>query len=140
MGHDSLTAATTYELGHEGAMGAALATPNRTATDSVSPPKAGWTFLTNHARVLLCVARQPGVRIRDVAQVVGVTERCVQRILADLEEAGYISRVHRGRRNHYEVHADLPLRHPTEQHQQVSALLKLMPGDQHPDGEVEALE
>lgn len=87
-----------------------------------------WTFLTNHAHVLLCVAYQPCMRMRDIAEMVGVTERSVQRILTDLEEAGYITRVHHGRQNHYEIHADLPLRHPSEQHQQVSALLELVVG------------
>jgi predicted transcriptional regulator of viral defense system len=66
--------------------------------------------------------------MRDVAQSVGITERSVQRILTQLEEAGYISRVQKGRRNYYEVHPDLPLRHPAEKHQHVSALLELVPG------------
>lgn len=95
-----------------------------------SAPRPSWTFLTNHAHVLLCVAQEPRMRVRDVAEYVGVTERCVQRILSDLEEAGYVSRVHRGRRNYYEVHAELPLRHPAEQNQQVSALLGLVLGNQ----------
>ena len=89
----------------------------------------GWTFLTNHARVLLCLADNPRIRIREIAQSVGVTERCVQRILAELEEAGYLTRVHRGRRNHYEIHSHLPLRHPSEQHRQVSALLDMVLGE-----------
>ncbi len=132
------------------AVGAAEADPNRRASEagalkhgsvpdeSASPARPPWTFLTNHAHVLLCVARQPEVRMRDVAGLVGVTERSVQRILADLEEAGFISRVHQGRRNHYEVHADLPLRHPAEQHQQVSALLWLLIGEpgSKPESEV----
>jgi hypothetical protein len=71
--------------------------------------------------------------MREVAEFVGVTERCVQRILTELEEAGYVTRVHQGRRNHYEVHADLPLRHPAEQHRQVSALLNLVHGGQGSD-------
>lgn len=96
-----------------------------------------WTFLTNHAHVLLCVVQQPEIRVRDVAQIVGVTERCVQRILSDLEEAGYVSRVHQGRRNYYEVHAELPLRHPVEQNQKVSALLSLVRVDQSQDREEE---
>jgi hypothetical protein len=98
------------------------------ATDSLASAKPAWTFLTNHAHVLLCVAQQPGMRMREVAQTVGVTERCVQRILTELEEAGYVTRAHQGRRNFYEVHTDLPLRHPAEQHQQVSALLSLVLG------------
>ena len=87
-----------------------------------------WTFLTNHAHALLCVAQNPGMRIREIAQAVGVTERRVQGILAALEEAGYVTRVREGRRNRYEVHADLPLRHPVERHQQVSELLSLVLG------------
>jgi DeoR/GlpR family transcriptional regulator of sugar metabolism len=96
-------------------------------------PKPAWTFLTNHAHVLLCVAQRPGIRVREVAQSVGVTERCVQRILSELEEAGYVTRAHQGRRNYYEVHADLPLRHPSEQHHQVSDLLSLVYGAQAPE-------
>ena len=87
-----------------------------------------WTFLTNHAHVLLCVAHFPEMRVRDIAEQVGITERSVQRILSELEEAGYVSRAHHGRQNHYEIHADLPLRHPSERHQQVSALLELVLG------------
>jgi DNA-binding IclR family transcriptional regulator len=100
-------------------------------------PKPAWTFLTNHAHVFLCVAQRPGIRVREVAQSVGVTERCVHRILSELEEAGYVTRAHQGRRNHYEIHANLPLRHPAEQHRQVSALLSLVHGGQVPDQEIE---
>ena len=89
-----------------------------------------WTFLTNHAHVLLCVAHFPEMRVRDIAERVGITERSVQRILTELEDAGYVSRVHHGRHNHYEIHADLPLRHPSEQHRQVSALLELVRGEE----------
>lgn len=87
-----------------------------------------WTFLSNHAHVLLCIAQEPGVRLRDVAERVGITERAVQRIVADLEAGGYLSRVRTGRRNVYEVHADRPLRHPVEAHRQVAALLDLVLG------------
>lgn len=133
MERDPLSAGMLDERGSGGVVDADPLAADMTATDPVQPPKTAWTFLTNHARVLLCVAQRPGVRMRDVAQFVGITERYVQRILADLESAGYVSRVHQGRRNHYEVHVDLPLRHPTEQHHQVSALLELMRGDLHPD-------
>ncbi|MBS2031112.1 MAG: winged helix-turn-helix domain-containing protein [Deltaproteobacteria bacterium] len=87
---------------------------------------AGWTFLTNHAHVLLCLARDPEARMRDVATAVGITERAVQRIVADLEAEGYVSRHRDGRRNSYEVHGDLPLRHPIERHRKVSALVALV--------------
>ena len=92
-----------------------------------------WTFLSNHAHVLLCIAREPEIRLRDVAVRVGITERAVQRIVADLEAGGYLSRVRTGRRNLYEVHADLPLRHPVEAHRQVAALLELVLGQGSPE-------
>ncbi len=85
-----------------------------------------WTFLTNHAHVLLCIAREPEVRMRDVAQQVGITERAVQRIVSDLEQAGYLHRSREGRRNRYEVRTELPLRHPIERHERVSSLLSLV--------------
>ena len=68
------------------------------------------------------------MRMRDVAQTVGITERAVQRIIADLEQAGYISRIRHGRRNSYEIKDDLPLRHPIEQHEKVSALIAFVQG------------
>lgn len=117
---------------------ACISTTREDPANSASSTKPTWTFLTNHARVLLCVAQQPGVRVREVAQVIGVTERCVQRILAELEDAGYVSRVHQGRRNSYEIHADLPLRHPVEQHQRVSALLGLLRREEDQDRQEDA--
>ncbi len=85
-----------------------------------------WTFLTNHAHVLLCVSRDPGARLRDVAEVVGITERAAQRIVAELEEAGYLTRTRDGRRNRYEVHPDLPLRHPLERDHMVGEILDVL--------------
>jgi DNA-binding MarR family transcriptional regulator len=87
---------------------------------------APWTFLTNHAHVLLCLAMDPEARMRDVAKRVGVTERAVQKIVADLEEGGYLTRSRDGRRNRYRIHAHLPLRHPLERHQNVDSLLALV--------------
>jgi len=89
---------------------------------------SGWTFLANHAHVLLCIAREPEVVMRNVASRVGITERAVQRIIADLEEAGYIRRIRQGRRNRYKVRMDMPLRHPIERHRRVSALIALVLG------------
>jgi DNA-binding transcriptional ArsR family regulator len=86
---------------------------------------SAWTFLSNHGHVLLCIAQQPEIRLRDVAKRVGITERAVQRIVADLEEAGYLSREREGRRNHYELHTDRPFRHPVVAHRDVSLLLGL---------------
>ena len=85
-----------------------------------------WTFLTNHAHVLLCIAQDSGTRLRDVAEKVGITERAAQRIVADLESEGYITTERVGRRNRYIVHHELPLRHPLEQHRSVGLLLKLL--------------
>ncbi|MDX2167905.1 MAG: winged helix-turn-helix domain-containing protein [Deltaproteobacteria bacterium] len=87
---------------------------------------APWTFLTNHAHVLLCVARDPEARIRDLATAVGITERAVQRILTELEEAGYLQRERDGRRNRYTVRASLPLRHPLEGHCTIGSLITLV--------------
>lgn len=87
---------------------------------------ATWTFLTNHAHVLLCIARNPGARLRDVASEVGITERAAQRIVADLVTEGYLTRERVGRRNQYVVHENRPLRHPVEEKSEVSALIKLL--------------
>lgn len=86
----------------------------------------GWTFLSNHSHVLLCLAADPGVRLRDVADRVGITERAVQHIVADLEKGGVVTRTRDGRRNHYTIHADRPLRHPIESHCTVRSLLALL--------------
>ena len=73
-----------------------------------------WEFLTNHAHVLLCVAREPDTRLRHIADCVGITERATHRIISDLVQAGYLTKHRLGRRSYYEVHPDLPLRHPIE--------------------------
>ena len=90
--------------------------------------KPRWTFLTNHAHVLWCIARDPQVRIREIAQQVGITERATQRIVSELAAEGYISHERIGRRNRYEIHAEGPLRHPLEQHLEVRALLRALNG------------
>ena len=87
-----------------------------------------WTFLSNHGHVLLSIARDPEIRLRDLAVRVGITERAVQRIVADLEEGCYLERVRSGRRNHYEIHPELPLRHPVVVHRDVGTLLALVLG------------
>lgn len=85
-----------------------------------------WTFFSNHSHVLFCLAREPGVRLREVAERVGITERAVQKIVADLEEAGVVIRHREGRRNRYTVQMDVPLRHAVEEHRTVGELLKLV--------------
>jgi len=77
-------------------------------------PVSTWTFFTNHGHVLLLLAREPEQVLRDVAIRVGITERAVQRIIGELEAAGYLTRERDGRRNRYEVHLERPLRHPIE--------------------------
>ena len=88
--------------------------------------KPTWTFMTNHSHVLLCIAENPDVRLREVAEQVGITERATQRIVAELNEAGYVSLERVGRRNRYEVHTELPLRHPLEDHLEIGALLRVL--------------
>ncbi len=89
-----------------------------------------WTFLSNHGHVLVCLARDPDCRLRDVASRVGVTERAVQKILGDLEAAGIVCRERRGRRNRYRLNPDRPLRHPLEAHCSVGSLLRMVLDDQ----------
>ena len=87
---------------------------------------ATWTFLTNHAHVLLCVWEDSEARVRDIATRVGITERAVQRILQELESEQYIVRERDGRRNRYRIRADRPFRHPVEDHRPVSLLLDVI--------------
>jgi len=91
-----------------------------------TPRQNNWTFLTNHSHVLICIARDPEVLLKDVADAVGITERAVQRIVQDLEEAGYLERSREGRRNKYKLKSGMPLRHPVESHKKVSELIKLV--------------
>ncbi|MFD1539141.1 helix-turn-helix transcriptional regulator [Nonomuraea guangzhouensis] len=93
--------------------------------DAESAPAARWTFLTNHARVLLELARDPRRRLRDVAVTAGITERTAQGIVADLEAAGYLTRVRVGRRNHYSIEADEWFRHPAEAGVRIGSLIDL---------------
>jgi DNA-binding MarR family transcriptional regulator len=87
--------------------------------------ETGWTYLTNHTHVLICLAQDSEMRLRDVAEKVGITERAVQRIVSELEEAGAITRVRDGRRNHYQVHLEARLRHPIEAHRTIRELIAL---------------
>jgi predicted ArsR family transcriptional regulator len=100
---------------------------DRPEQDAVVAPR--WTFLTNHAHVLLAIAGDPSVRMRDVAARVGVTERAVQMIVADLVADGYLVRSRVGRRNHYVVNRAGPFRHPAESHHRVGELLELFERD-----------
>jgi DNA-binding MarR family transcriptional regulator len=85
-----------------------------------------WRFVTNHTQVLLCIARDGDVRLRDVAEKVGVTERAAQRIVADLVEAGFVERRKVGRRNHYSIDRSAKMRHPAQVNQEIGELLDLL--------------
>lgn len=87
----------------------------------------GWQFVTNHTQVLLCIARDPDARLRDVADAVGITVGSAQRILSDLVEAGFVERQRQGRRNRYVVNRDAPmLRHVAQEGQDIGGLLELL--------------
>ncbi|MFC6704116.1 helix-turn-helix transcriptional regulator [Flexivirga alba] len=88
-----------------------------------------WAFLTNHAHVLLCIARDPQIRARDIADQIGITERAAQRILADLITAGYVTRTKVGRRNHYTIDLRGHLRHPMHRDLSVGTLLQVLNTD-----------
>jgi len=85
-----------------------------------------WTFLTNHLQVLACLARDPELRIRDIADLTGITERATAQILSQLEASGYLTKTRVGRRNQYTVHGELPLRHPLQNGRQVGELLRVI--------------
>jgi hypothetical protein len=88
----------------------------------------GWRFLTNHAQVLTCIGADPSLRLRDIALSVGITERTAAQIVNDLEQAGYLTKRRDGRRNTYEVHDQLPLRHPLHRHHTVGDLIRFLQG------------
>jgi DNA-binding MarR family transcriptional regulator len=85
-----------------------------------------WHFVTSHTQVLLCLQRNPDVRLRDVAATVGITERAAQRIVTDLVEAGYVKRARVGRRNRYVLNRRLPMRHPSQLRHEIGELLDLL--------------
>ena len=91
-----------------------------------------WTLLTNHAAVLLAIARNPESRIEDIAAEVGISTRSVQTIIGDLVDAGYIERLRVGRRNHYRVHPEMPMRRSAYHDRDVGALLALLAGSAIP--------
>ena len=82
--------------------------------------------MTNHAHVLECVSADPEIRLRDIAAGVGITERATAQIVKDLEQAGYLTKTRDGRRNRYEVHGDLPLRHARHRHRTVGDLIRFL--------------
>jgi DNA-binding transcriptional ArsR family regulator len=99
---------------------------SRNTQQSSETPASRWDFLTNHAHVLLCVAHDPGIRLRDIAVAVGITERAAHRILSELVDEGYVLREREGRRNRYQVKPELPLRHPLVEEREVGDLLEVL--------------
>ena len=96
-----------------------------TWTEHATP---SWTFLTNHAQALVCIARDPGIRLREVGERIGITERAAHRIVVELADAGYITRERNGRRNHYTINAHFPLPDPIAHEQNVGELLAILAG------------
>jgi DNA-binding MarR family transcriptional regulator len=88
--------------------------------------RSGWTFLTRHAQVLLCIADDPGIRLREIGEQVGITERAAHRIVGELVDAGYLARERRGRRNHYTIRPQPPLPDPLAREQKVGDLLDVL--------------
>jgi MarR family len=87
-----------------------------------------WSFLTNHAQVLLCIAHDPAIRLREIGEAVGITERAAHRIVVELSDAGYISRRRNGRRNRYTIQSHLPLPDPLAPDQKIGDLLAILTG------------
>jgi MarR family len=87
-----------------------------------------WSFLTNHAQVLLCIAHDPGIRLREIGEAIGITERAAHRIVVELAAAGYIARTRNGRRNHYTIQSHLPLPDPLAREQRIGDLLAVLAG------------
>ena len=86
----------------------------------------GWTFLSNHAQVLLCIAHDPGIRLRDIGDQVGITERAAHRIVSELDHAGYLARERDGRRNRYTISHHLPLPDPVARKKKIGDLLEIL--------------
>jgi DNA-binding MarR family transcriptional regulator len=91
---------------------------------TMNAPRA-WSFLTNHAQVLVCIAHDPVIRLREIGETVGITERAAHRIVGELVAAGYITRERHGRRNHYTIQPNLPLPDPLARGRKVSDLLSI---------------
>lgn len=121
-----MKAADTGPPGARSPGGANEAGAAESATAVADAGARHWTFLSNHGHVLVCLARDPDARLRDVAVAVGITERAVQKIVSDLEEAGVVERLRDGRRNRYRLFLERPLRHPIEAHRTVGSLLGMV--------------
>jgi predicted ArsR family transcriptional regulator len=99
-----------------------------------------WSFLTNHAHVLLCIAHDPGIRLRDIGETVGITERAAHRIVGELVSDGYISRERNGRRNRYTIQTQLPLPDPLARTQRIGDLLAVLARQRTPDSRTDVVD
>lgn len=115
-----LTVAGAEAAFGQASAGTICAVTKYVAAESTQLPS--WTFLTNHAHVLVCIAQNREVRLAEMARLVGIGERAVHRIVRDLVDAGYVSTTKVGRRNEYELSLDRPLRHPLEAHHRLSEI------------------
>src|SRR3954451_3041340 len=97
-----------------------------------------WTFLTNHGQLLLCIAKEPSLTVREIGERIGITERAAHRIVAELETSGYLSRERNGRRNHYTTNPPLPLPDPVAREQQVGDLLAVFAEQARTKGKADA--
>jgi predicted ArsR family transcriptional regulator len=102
---------------------------------STTDSATSWHFVSNHGQVLLCIASNPEIRLREIAPRVGITERAAQRIVADLVTAGYVTRQRQGRRNHYAINREKEMRHPAQFGYEIGPLLDLL--NRPPDHPVE---
>ena len=103
--------------------------PQQNSVKAEPAKAAGWTFLTNHTHVLLCLYRNPEITLREVALLVGITERMVQKIVAELVEADFLEVTRVGRRNTYQITLDKKLRHPLESHRSIGDMLENLNSD-----------
>ena len=104
----------------------AIVKKTKPVEERVTPEKNRWTFLTNHAHVLILLSQEPSLVLREVASRIGITERAVQRIIADLEQDGFIEREKIGRKNQYHILTKRPLRHPIEAHRTIGDLIAMI--------------
>ena len=102
---------------------------SKNATNGDSDPDRSWFFLSNHTHVLLCISQDPDILLRELAYRVGITERAVQRIIGEAENAGYLRRYREGRRNTYELELDRDLRHPLSENVTLRHLLEIFPSE-----------
>jgi DNA-binding MarR family transcriptional regulator len=96
------------------------------SSSSTGDDEKAWRFVTNHAHVVACIAADPDARLRDIALSVGITERTAAQIVSDLEHDGYLTKSRIGRRNRYELHSELPLRHPQHRHHTIGELVSFL--------------